>query len=197
MSDLDVLGVSVPEDWVTLPLPEDSVAAWARETSAELVERSRAAGYALDSRALRSDLKAWAKDSRRRDPFSASLLYPDGFESALALVEVTLLEPGATGPRITLEGLAESFSAQDFGPPEVSYVDLPAGPAVRIRQNFAAESSAGAEDPKVLQETLTYGLIPHGSVCAVMLFASWTFPGIAPELEETIDEIARRMEAAV
>ncbi|MDN3268480.1 hypothetical protein [Streptomyces sp. MA15] len=190
MSDIRTCGIVVPTDWVPLPLePSDDVRGWSKSTAVELCERGRAAGHELDRRTLRRDLRARAEDSRSRDPFHAFALYPDGFDSALALLEVDLIWPDETVSRITLDWLAETFSADDFGGPKVTHTELPVGPAVRIRQNLAMSGPYG-RDPGVLLETVTYGVLPAGSQAAVMLLASWSVPGLTEEMEEAVDGIA-------
>ncbi|MER8224069.1 hypothetical protein ABTZ58_26460 [Streptomyces sp. NPDC094143] len=191
MSNISACGIVVPTDWVPLPVePSDDVKGWAKSTAAELRDRSAAAGYELDKRTLRKELLARAEDSRSREPFYAFAFFPDGFDSALAILEVDLLHPDETVPTITLDWLAETFSADDFGPPQISRVDLPIGHAVRIRQDFAA-GPASRRGPGVLMETLTYGILPAGAESAVMLLVSWTVPGITQELEEAADSIAQ------
>ncbi|MFF9337221.1 hypothetical protein [Streptomyces albogriseolus] len=190
MSDIRTCGIVVPTDWVPLPLePSDDVKAWAKNTAVELCERGRAAGLELDRRPLRRDLRARAEDSRSRDPFYAFALYPDGFDSALALLEVDLIWPDETVPHLTLDWLAETFSADDFGGPTVTRRQLPVGPAVRIRQNLAMRSPPDG-NPGVLLETVTYGVLPAGSRAAVMLLGSWSVPGLTEEMEEALDGIA-------
>ncbi|MFF8632163.1 hypothetical protein [Streptomyces werraensis] len=190
MSDIRTCGIVVPTDWVPLPLePFDEVRGWAKTTAVELCERGRAAGHDLDRRTLRRDLRARAEDSRSRDPFYAFALYPDGFDSAVALLEADLLWPDETVPRITLNWLTERFSADDFGGPKVTRTELPAGPAVRIRQNLAM-SGFSAVDAGLLLETLTYGVLPTGSKAAVMLLGSWSVPGLTEEMEEAVDSVA-------
>ncbi|WP_225654248.1 hypothetical protein [Streptomyces pseudogriseolus] len=100
-----------------------------------------------------------------------------------------LLWPDETVPRITLNWLTERFSADDFGGPKVTRTELPAGPAVRIRQNLAMSGSP-AVDAGVLLEILTYGVLPTGSKAAVMLLGSWSAPGLTEEMEEAVDSIA-------
>ncbi|MFJ4818834.1 hypothetical protein [Streptomyces sp. NPDC088801] len=191
MSEITACGIVVPTDWVPLPLePSDDIKTWAKSTASELRDRSRKAGYELDRRTLRKELQARAEDSRSRDPLYAFAFYPDGFDTALAILEVDLIYPDETVPGITLDWLAETFSADDFGPPKVSEALLPIGPAVRIRQDFSAESRP-LGGPGVLLETLTYGILPTGSESAVMLLASWTVPGISEELEAAADSIAQ------
>ncbi|CAL9475819.1 hypothetical protein [Streptomyces sp. Tu 3180] len=193
MSDIRTCGIVVPTDWVPLPLePSDDVKGWAKGTAAELRDRSKAAGYELDRSTLRRDLRARAEDSRSREPFYAFAFYPDGFDTALATLEVDLIYPDETVPRITLDWLAETFSADDFGTPEITRTELPVGPAVRIRQNFAADHPP-SRGPGILMETLTYGVRPTGSEGAVMLLASWTVPGLTQEMEEAADSIAQTL----
>jgi hypothetical protein len=190
MSDIQACGIVCPTDWVPLPLePSDNVKAWVKSTAAELHERNSAAGYALDKGVLRKDLRAWADDSRSRNPLYGFAFYPDGFDSALALLEVEVVHPDDTVPQISLDWLAETFSAHDFGPPEISHTELPIGYAVRLRQNFAAEGSPRS-GPGVLLRTVTYGIRPTGTDSAVMLLVSWTSPGIDEEMEEAADSIA-------
>ncbi|GHF19844.1 hypothetical protein GCM10018789_57330 [Streptomyces werraensis] len=190
MSDIRTCGIVVPTDWVPLPLePSDDMKGWTKSTAVELCERGRAAGHEPDRRTLRRDLRARAEDSRSRDPFYAFALYPDGFDSALALLEVDLIWPDETVPRLTLDWLAETFSADDFGGPKVTHTELPVGPAVRIRQNLAMSGSSGTA-AGVLLETVTYGVLPTGTKAAVMLLASWSVPGLSEEMEEAVDGIA-------
>ncbi|MDO0926327.1 hypothetical protein QQY24_13165 [Streptomyces sp. TG1A-8] len=172
--------------------PSQDVRTWARATAAVLCERGKAAGREPDMAALRKELRSRTEDSRARDPLYAFALCPDGFDSALALLEVDLIHPDDVVPRITLDWVAERFSARDFGPPRISWHDLPAGPAVRIRQNFAADDPP-REGPGILLETLTYGVLPTGTESAVVLLASWTMPGIGDVLEAAADHIARTL----
>jgi hypothetical protein len=191
VSDISACGIVVPTDWVPLPVePSDDVKSWAKSTAAELRERSKAAGYELDKRMLRKELLARADDSRSREPFYAFAFFPDGFDTALAILEVDLIHPDETVPTITLDWLAETFSADDFGPPRISQKDLPVGRAVRIRQDFDA-ASASTPGPGVLMETLTYGILPTGTNSAVMVLGSWTVPGISEEMEAAVDSIAQ------
>ncbi|MFG2326526.1 hypothetical protein [Streptomyces sp. NPDC048568] len=141
---------------------------------------------------MRKDLRSRAEDSRSREPFYAFALYPNGFDAALAILEVDLIHPDDTVPEISLDWLAETFSADDFGTPKISHSALPIGPAVRIRQNFAADTRS-RRSPGILMETLTYGVLPNGAETALMLLMSWTVPGLSGEMEETADSIAETL----
>lgn len=192
-TDIQACGIACPTDWLPLPLdPAEDIGTWSKRAAAEVCERSRVAGYVLDKRTVRKDLKSRADDSRQRAPLYAFALYPDGFDSALALLEVDLVHPDDTVPEITLEWLESAFSAHDFGPPQTARAQLPIGPAVRIRQNFAADAPPrGAAG--VLLETLTYGILPDGARSALMFLMSWTVPGLDEDLEKAAEEIVRTL----
>ncbi|PWI17421.1 hypothetical protein DI272_27110 [Streptomyces sp. Act143] len=193
MSDLTACGIVCPTDWVPLPIdPSDDVKSWAKSTAKALRDRSKAAGHGVDGRALRDDLRARAEDSRSREPFYAFAFYPDGFDTALAVLEVDLIHPDATVPRITLDWLADTFSAHDFGLPRIAHAELPIGPAVRLRQNFALDAPSAAPTGTPLR-TVTYGVLPTGADSAVMLLVSWTVPGLDEEMEEAADSIVRTL----
>ncbi|MET8132026.1 hypothetical protein ABZV24_08685 [Streptomyces sp. NPDC005251] len=165
---------------------------WAEQAAKNVVGRSGVAGYDIDPEAVRADLRARAEDSRRRDPFYAFAFYPDGFDAALGILEVDLIHPDDSVPRITLDWLAETFSTDDFGPPQLTRTEVPAGPAVRIRQNFAADG-APPGGPAILLETLMYGIVPTGTESAVVLLMSWTMPGIADAMEEAADSMVKTL----
>ncbi|MFG3025967.1 hypothetical protein ACGFZQ_47055 [Streptomyces sp. NPDC048254] len=193
MSDIQTCGIVCPTDWVPLPLdPSDDVKRWAKSTATQLCERSGAAGHELDGSALRKDLRRWAEDSRSRAPLYGFAFYPDGFDTALALLEVEVIRPDDTVPRFSLDWLAETFSAHDFGPPHISHPDVPIGPAVRLRQNFAADGMPRS-GPGVLLQTVTYGILPEVTDNALVLLVSWTTPGIDEEMEDAADSIARTL----
>ncbi|MEU4166001.1 hypothetical protein AB0F46_03825 [Streptomyces sp. NPDC026665] len=186
-------GISYPRDWIPLPVaPHEKLeGSWAEKVARSLVERSEAAGYEIDPKAVQADLWSRAEDSRSRSPFYAFAFYPDGFDAALAILEVDLIHPDDSVPRITLDWLTEAFSTDDFGPPQVTRTEVPAGPAVRIRQDFAAgDPSDGAA---ILLETLTYGIVPTGTQSAVVVLTSWTMPGIADAMEYTADSFVQTL----
>jgi hypothetical protein len=193
VSSILTYGISCPLDWIPLPVePEDDVLVWATGAAKEIVDRGRAAGYELDQEAVRSDLRARAADSREREPFFAFALYPDGFDAALGILELDLIRTDASAPEITLDWLTETFSVDDFGAPQVLRTELTVGPAVRIRQNFAARGDPAGQ-PGLLLETVTYGVLPTGTESALVLLVSWAVPGIGDEMEEVADNIVKTL----
>ncbi|QNA73363.1 hypothetical protein C8250_016820 [Streptomyces sp. So13.3] len=132
------VGIECPEDWIPLPLePGIDLGAWALEQAGKLA----AAPAEVDADALMYDLRERAADSRGREPVFAFGLYPEGFEEALAVLEVDVVHPDDKVPSITLDWITEVFATGDFQEPEVERAVLPAGPAVRIRQGLAGRGT--------------------------------------------------------
>ncbi|WP_282085020.1 hypothetical protein [Streptomyces tendae] len=88
--------------------------------------------------------------------------------------------------------LRDRSKAAGYDLENIAHANLPIGPAVRVRQNFAAVTHS-RRDPGILMETLTYGALPTGSESALMLLMSWTVPGLSKEMEETADSIAETL----
>ncbi|MER5973406.1 hypothetical protein ABT112_27380 [Streptomyces sp. NPDC002055] len=142
MTEFVSCGLRCHEEWVSIPTePGADITAWVDEQAKELVERSVADGTLLDEDLLRQDLRERAADSRGRKRVHAFALYVNGLEESTALLEVDFIHPDETVARITLDWIAERFSTDDFGAPDITHARVPLGEAVRIRQNFAAGDS--------------------------------------------------------
>lgn len=189
-------GLTCHEEWLPLPLePAADVASWSQETAAELIHQYGRAAATMDPALFTQELRERAADSRGRGPVHAFALCLPGIDRVAAMLEVDFIHPDETVPEITLDWIVETFTAGDFGPPETATAQLPVGPTVRIRQNFAAsdESDSGG---RVLMETVTYGLRPPDTGSAVMMFVSWTVPGVADLVERMADDIAETLTVA-
>ncbi|MGI5471770.1 hypothetical protein [Streptomyces sp. CA-132043] len=154
-------GLTCHEEWLPLPLePAADLSTWSQETATELIRQCGRAAATMDPALLTQELRERAADSRGRGPVHAFALCLPGVDRVAAMLEVDFIHPDETVPEITLDWIVEAFAADDFGPPETTKARLPAGPAVRIRQNFVAseESDGGG---RVLMETVTYGFRPR------------------------------------
>ncbi|MEU3460229.1 hypothetical protein ABZ721_09750 [Streptomyces sp. NPDC006733] len=183
-------GIECPEDWIPLPLePGIDLGAWALEQAKEL---AAATSEEVDAEALMYDLRERAADSRGREPVFAFGLYPEGFDTALAVLEVDVIHPDAEVPSITLDWITEVFATGDFQEPEVERATVPAGPAVRIRQGLAGRGT-GESGERSLMETVTYGVRPPGIESAVMVLVSWTAPGLVDLMTAAADQIVHTL----
>lgn len=181
------------EEWVPLPLARTAdVSGWAEEQAGVLEARNAADGKTVNVELLMQELREQAADSRGRSPVHAFALYLNGFESAAAVLEVDFIHPDHTVREINLDWIAETFTAHDFGTPEIEHAQLPAGAAVRLSQNIAG-AAEGPSGERVLLETLTYGIIPEKSDSAVVMLVSWTVPGVDDLVEKMADDIVHTL----
>ncbi|GGQ74729.1 hypothetical protein OIE82_14530 [Streptomyces althioticus] len=191
--DLSTLGLECSEDWVPFPVTGTiDLSYWARYQAEELVERYARDGEKGNARALARDLERAAADSRSREPLGAFGWYISGHQTVAAVLELDAIHPDATYPEVTLDLLAESMSATDFGPPDVRHVRLPLGDAVRIRQNLVEERKR-LFGPRTVVRTLFHGVRPPTTDAAVTLMVSWTEPVLDEPLEGIVDGIARTL----
>lgn len=185
------------EEWLPLPLqPGVDLPAWSQDTAAELMRQAGKAGVQMDSALLTQELRERAADSRSRGPIYAFALCLPGIDRVGAMLEIDLIHPDEKVPEVTLDWIVETFSAHDFGPPDTQQAMLPAGPAVRIRQNFAASSDVEG-DGQVVLETITYGVRPQETRSAIVMFVSWTVPGVSDLVERMADDVAQTLSVTI
>ncbi|MGG7607983.1 hypothetical protein ACQ5JZ_00815 [Streptomyces sp. ZG43] len=189
--DFSELGVNLHEQWVSLPdpTPPFDLGAWADETAAELAARSQADGEPVDAKRLSRNLRAITKESATREPLGAFAWYVSGFNHAVGLAELSAVLPDETAPEVTPQWMAEHFAAYDFGPPEITYLDLPLGPAVRIRQNVIGEKKRLFGSRPVVR-TLVYGVQPKGEKGLLVLRCSWAESVIDEPITGIVDNMA-------
>ncbi|MEC3996189.1 hypothetical protein VSR01_22790 [Actinacidiphila sp. DG2A-62] len=133
-----------PRGSIELPVRERfDVRKWAKEIARGVL----APGAPKEQVAALADALAEATlDSRRRDPVSAVFFCPDPALGELARIEVSDYVPDGAYPEITLPMMAEWLSSptrQSVRPAEVTYVDLPIGPAVQVRHQYVAAGPGG------------------------------------------------------
>ena len=178
--------VEPPDDgWIWLPAPEDDIAAWGQATCAGLYVTGPA------ELELADQLRSFALQLQKRTPDTGALWIPDPAYGVLA----TLITDRSRISGTPEELAAEYRAAADPGlaPPHVSLVDLPAGPAVRVRRLETAANGLGAEQ---LIETVTHLVLPPGVVdvddvpTAIELVLTWTLLQEGDEFAEMADEAA-------
>jgi hypothetical protein len=184
--------ISHPDGWVTLPATgTENPWPWAAERVREMLG-PEAETAQVD--ALAADLVAWTQDSREREPTMALAFYPDPAGPLVAMCEIQDYHPDEMVGEITLDWLASTFGMAEgtLGEVETMKGDLPAGPAVRIRQ--MTEGAPDREGRRPVLETLTYGVRPPGIDAAVVLLFSWVGLALGAELTEMADEMAETLE---
>lgn len=178
--------VEPPDDgWIWLPDPADDLAAWAQATCADLFVTGPAEVELADH------LRSVARRLRERTPDTGALWIPDPVYGVLT----TLVTDRITAPGTPEDLAADYRSAADPGlaPPQVTVVELSAGPAVRVRRLEAVANGLGTEQ---LIETVTHLVLPPGIVdaddtpTAIELVLAWTLLQEGDEFAEMADEAA-------
>ena len=181
-----VYDVEPPDDgWIWLPAPGDGIAAWAQETCAGLFVTGP------EEVDLADQLRSAARRLRERDPDTGAVWIPDPGYGVLATLVTDRIRVSGTPEELA----AEHRAAADPGlaPPQVAVVDLPAGPAVRVRRLETVANGLGAEQ---LIETVTHLVLPPGIVdaddvpTAVELVLTWKLLQEGDEFAEMADEAA-------
>jgi hypothetical protein len=190
MTDLKVT-VGVPAGAIPLPINESGdMTPWAQS-----VARARLPYDAPDEQVAdfaRMLLDCTAECKARGPKIMALAFCPDPELGELARIEVSDLAPSAQWPELELKQLAEFFA----GPihphallaPQVLTRDLPAGPAVRIRQQFVTQ----VDEDQVgrVMQTIVYAIRPPQTPAAVVLSVAWQALYYNDQLSELADKLA-------
>jgi hypothetical protein len=185
--------VRAPRAAVPLPLDDTDPGQWAPGAADSLIGRVRAPEL-VDRDELVTTLKDAVYESRGRAPVLAFAFCPFPAQGELArieLIEVPRVDGRPEPDRDVLEEFFTRGVPEDFDDPEVVRGDLPIGPAVRVRRQYAVERD-GFGDAAIVQ-TLVYAVRPVKPVAvdsAVALFLSWTNPAYNDRLFDMADRMA-------
>ncbi|MFL6110895.1 MAG: hypothetical protein ACJ786_06035 [Catenulispora sp.] len=183
--------IGVPAGAIPLPVNEDGdMTPWARSIAST---RLPADATAEDVQRFADMLLGCTAESRDRGPKIMALAFcPDPRIGELARFEVADLHPSPRWPTLELKQLADFFA----GPihpaalvaPQVHYTDLPAGPAVRIRQQYV--TAVGEDRTGRIMETVVYAIRPPETGAAVVLSVAWHALFYGERLMELADRLA-------
>lgn len=205
-----------PRGSIELPVHERfDVRKWAKEIARGVLDPKAPKEQVA---ALADALAEATLDSRRRDPVSAVFFCPDPALGELARIEVSDYVPDGKYPEITLPMMAEWLSSptrQSVRPAEVTYVDLPIGPAVQVRHQYVAAGPGGpgasgaAQGPAQggdggdggdgeeglgrIVQTCAYAARPPEIGAVVLLMASWQALAYSDQLFDLTARIAEML----
>ncbi|MFE6696614.1 hypothetical protein [Streptomyces sp. NPDC057718] len=174
--------------WVDLTLPDRSKAA-AKALATETADRLDPLSPEIGKSAVRDDLADRALGLNEDAPVLAAAYYA---ESGEALVDLVVDSYGDEGvPRPTAEEvvplLLEWENGVVAGEPEVTSLQLSAGPATRIRATLKIRRMLGLGRRTV--EFVRYAVFPPGMRSLVVVTATWEKIGLTEENAQRVDEI--------
>jgi hypothetical protein len=182
--------VEVPESWYQWD-PDDEAAFTARQVDERIARQPelRPARQAL----LDLLMECW-RDAASQGAVAAAALWEP---APLAAVTATLLvmEAPRAAPgddRGEIADLLDSLSGDspfDVQPAELGTVDLPAGPAVRLRR-LARTDAANSGEPDIIVDMVQHWIPVPGRTEIIVLAGSTPCLAVADDLARTFDAIA-------
>lgn len=190
-----VITLDYPEPWFPVPLePDTDLDSWARPHAERLIEETAQAGedfsrgFTGNPDRIAREMASRAEGYRGRDLALAFLCYPPGMDSSDVGLEVMTIYPEEGDPEPTLEWFADICTVRELGEPHIQHADLPAGPAVRLRQNYFGEKRSWFGGRPVIR-SLIYGIRPPGRTDLVTATALWREPVIDDVIEQWTDQM--------
>jgi hypothetical protein len=163
---------------------DKDLAQWAAITALELLGPETANEPV---RAYAEQLAGLAAAARERDIYLAYVRMLASTWVPAANVEVSVFRTSRASPVLTLDTLEELYSKRDAATArlDVSRVQLPAGPAVRLHREWQ-----GGDDPSDTVVSVTYVCRPPEIKNAVVYTMSWLIDNDASELTPYADNLA-------
>ncbi|AZM54784.1 hypothetical protein DMA15_21310 [Streptomyces sp. WAC 01529] len=179
-------------DWLGLTLHEGTQEE-ARRVAADLVEQFDPLRLGVSKTALQHELENLALTAYESGPLLTRVAYTEGGE---LLADLSVLAYGEDGvPRPSPEEyrpmLLKWSYAEVKGEPQVTEVELPIGPAVRVQAVLAEKRRFGWG--KKLSECLRYWVWPTGQEEILLVEARWLNFERTDELTELVDRLAPTM----
>ena len=189
------IGLSYPPGWVQLPVGtskklegDKDLALWADRTAREMLPGSLP--EAASDRARQ--LVHLTLGCRARRDRSGLAFYPKDADGMVAMLDVKSYAPDRENPVVTLDLLEEIYAAHSVdtvGDIETARVELPSGPAVRVRGKRVEERDPTGQG--TLMEGVTHAIRPPGFDGAVVAIMTWTAIQLGDRLAEMADAIAK------
>jgi hypothetical protein len=189
------IGLSYPPGWIQLPVGtskklegDKQLDAWAKNTAGAML--LDASAEAVSERARQ--LVHLTVGCRARHDRSGLAFYPKSADGMVAMLDVMSFAPDRDHRVLTLDLLAEIYArpaADTVGDVHSTRVDLPGGPAIRVRSMRVEEPDPTGHG--TIMEGVTHAIRPPGFDSAVVATMSWTALQLGDELAEMADAIAQ------
>jgi hypothetical protein len=189
------IDLAYPPGWVQLPVGmskklerDTELDKWATETAQDMLPGAPA--EQVSKRA--GQLSHLTVSCRARKDRTGLAFYPPSGEGLVGMLDVKSYGPDRQNPEITLDLLEHIYakdSADTVSDIETSRVDLPSGPAIRVRSKRIEEPNPTGQG--ILTEGVTYAIRPPGFDSAVVTTMTWTALQLGDRLAAMADAIAK------
>lgn len=178
--------------WVRLPLDAPAESGWQDEAAGRLLPPDTPQDQRAD---LARQLEFWLGDCQERAVPTAFALVPEQLATVAALAELHtyMTDPGNPEPG-TIEWLSHNLAVDQqpaTGPAIRERVELPAGPAIRLRAVYA--ETPDQEGSGMLVERVMHAVRPPQIGDMLLLSTTWAVLALGDELAARADELAETL----
>ncbi|MEU8978900.1 hypothetical protein [Streptomyces sp. NPDC048309] len=178
--------------WIDLTLNEGTKAE-AEALAQETVDRLNPLGLEVQKGAVREDMIDRAVDLNEDGPVFAAAYYSENGVPLANLVVDTYGEEGMErpAPEEVQPQLLQWANGESVGDPEIAYLDLSAGPAVRVQSMLKVKRMLGFG--RRLTEYIKYAVFPPGISSLVIITVTWEAIQHTEEITQLADELVSTM----
>ncbi|MCX5332250.1 MULTISPECIES: hypothetical protein [unclassified Streptomyces] len=178
--------------WIDLTLREGTKAE-AKALATEVVNRLNPLGLEIEKSAVFDDMVERAVDLNDDVPTLAAAYYSEAGEALANLMVDSYGDEGVPRPGAdeVIPLLLEWGNAQVTGTPEITHLELTAGPAVRIQAMLQAKRMLGFG--RKLTEFIKYAVFPPDMQSLIVVTVTWEKIAVTEQIAELADEAVRTM----
>ncbi|MET8662809.1 hypothetical protein ABZV87_00585 [Streptomyces tendae] len=178
--------------WIDLTLREGTRAE-AKALATEVVNRLNPLGFEIEKSAVLDDMVERAVDLNDDVPALAAAYYSEAGEALANLTVDSYGDEGVPrpGPEEVVPLLLQWGNAQVTGDPQITRLELAAGPAVRIQAMLKVRRMLGfGRKPAAF---VKYAVFPPGLESLIVVTVIWEKIALTEQITELADEAVRTM----
>ncbi|NEA67828.1 hypothetical protein [Streptomyces sp. SID12488] len=178
--------------WIDLTLKEGTKAE-AKALATEVVNRLNPLALEIENSAVFDDMVERAVNLNDDVPTLAAAYYTESGEALANLMVDSYGDEGVDRPtREEVQPLLlEWENAEPKGEPQVTYLELPAGPAVRVQSMLQVKRMFGFG--RKLTEFIKYAVFPPGMKSLIVVTVTWEAIARTEEITELADEAVQTL----
>ncbi|MEH0418748.1 hypothetical protein [Streptomyces sp. B21-083] len=178
--------------WIDLTLKEGTKAE-AKALATEVVNTLNPLALEIEKSAVFDDMVERAVDLNDDVPTLAAAYYAENGEALANLMVDSYGDEGVNRPtREEVQPLLlEWGNAEPKGEPQVTYLELPAGPAVRVQSMLQVKRMFGFG--RKLTEFIKYAVFPPGMTSLIVVTVTWEAIARTEEITELADEAVQTL----
>ena len=181
--------------WIDLTLREGTKAE-AKALATEVVDRLNPLALEIEKSAVFDDMVERAVDLNEDVPTLAAAYYSEAGEALANLMVDSYGDEGVPRPGADeiIPLLLGWGNAEVTGDPQITQLDLAAGPAVRVQAMLRVKRMLGFG--RKLAEFVKYAVFPPGMQSLIVVTVTWEKIALAEQITELADEAVRTLRLA-